>query len=292
VLRVEYDRMRVRVEFRQSEVSGVGMVENELKWIDHITNVFKTSSGDRDYIDLSAEREELLSPQLAEKELILRHITHKNYKNDWPGNIMEKMKESDVPVGEIMFFPGTEPHTLRALWKLNENIFVSFSVSEPKQDGGQLLGSVLEIDGETYDDLDEIIFRMIDPMNKHVRSLESCPKFKFLSRGDIESLLQQEKAQRPSYNPYYIGFSARHPGTLELSYLPSLHTVRRHYIRIIPGGFQLVNNKKTFKTVDALIGWFKTHATTLDAPPRHSGHREHHSSSSGHSYHQSRYYKK
>ena len=80
------------------------------------------------------------------------------------------------------------------------------------------LGKKLVMFGETYEDLDEILARYFSPINDFIRLLS---RQKFYRRGtqlEIEKLLMQAHADKPSTVHYFVSHLDASPGKFLLSY--------------------------------------------------------------------------
>ena len=131
---------------------------------------------------------------------------------------------------------------------------------------------VLIIDGEDFEDLDEIIARYINPMSNFVKEIMAHKNFKDISSNEevqiidkcnlnnfnqiIEKYLLEERAKISNRIPYLFTCCINFPGKFLLSYMIKLK-VRNEYITITHEGFKF--RLKMFKSFNELISWFKLH---------------------------------
>merc|ERR1719433_1800699 len=127
-------------------------------------------------------------------------------------------------------------------WKMckEPDIFVHFSIKEfDKPIGGRGVGLRLEMDGQKFDDLDQIIAEYIERMNELVQEMRDDTKFKFGFQEDVDNMLKEEKEDHPRKNPYAINYSYDYPGRFVLSYiLRDPKKVLHEYIAMTFKGFR------------------------------------------------------
>ena len=145
------------------------------------------------------------------------------------------------------------------------------------------VGKRLIIDGEDFEDLDEILARLVNPMSNYVREIMSHKNFNtFNSQNNtigsetqdattalanntntqinklenIEQFLIEERTKAPSKIPYVFTCCRNLPGKFMLSYMIKLK-LRNEYITITHEGFKF--RQKLFRTFNELVAWFKVH---------------------------------
>jgi len=135
-------------------------------------------------------------------------------------------------------------------------IFIHWDIEELQKPDPMSIGEVLKCQGRKYEELDEIIARFVEPIEKKYREVIAHPKFwERVSRGaSLDDLLKDEKKMAPMRIPYRICFSETHVGYVQIVYVPNRRT-RKEYITVRPDGFQL--RKKQFSKIGRLIDWFK-----------------------------------
>mmetsp|Transcript_28496 Transcript_28496/g.55398 ORF Transcript_28496/g.55398 Transcript_28496/m.55398 type:complete len:716 (+) Transcript_28496:82-2229(+) len=185
-----------------------------------------------------------------------RQVNHPLFKNVSREDAMRFLRAN--PNDTVIFRPsrsGSDHLTLT--WKVAEDRFFHWDVVELNKANPTSLGQVLKLDGQKYEDLDEIEDRFIEPMARHVREIMDNKKFIEVDADNtVEGFLRQDKSEYPNRIPYRFCFSDKHNGYLELHYIPR-RSIRKEYISISPKGFKFRN--RMFKTLARLIPWFKKH---------------------------------
>jgi len=127
--------------------------------------------------------------------------------------------------GEVLIRPSSRgPNYLTITWAFQDNWFKHINIEEKgKKIGSMGLGSQLFIQEddirEPFSDLDEIFARYIDPMNELVSVTVKHRSFMAGSPAEVESLMLQQRKEKPQRIPYFIRFEPNKPGTLTLTWL-------------------------------------------------------------------------
>jgi hypothetical protein len=175
---------------------------------------------------------------------------------------------------------------LTVTWKVNDHCFQHIDVLEEKKLNSFSVGKRLIIDGEDFEDLDEILARLVNPMAQYVREIMSHKNFNTFSSSQdynqtqdastnatatalanntntqvnklesIEQYLVEERTKAPSKIPYVFTCCRQLPGKFMLSYMIKLK-LRNEYITITHEGFKF--RQKLFRTFNELVAWFKLH---------------------------------
>lgn len=119
--------------------------------------------------------------------------------------------------------------------------------------------TVIGIDGTpigTYEDLDEICGRCIDPLVRNMLAFTGHPKFREGSEEGLEKVVKSAREAKPNVIPYFLAVSYRHPGAYYLCYLVSRNHPRREYIFPLPDGYKF--RDRTFSNIDHMINWWKS----------------------------------
>lgn len=188
-----------------------------------------------------------------------RVIAHPQFKNIGYQQCVVLLKDADI--GDAIIRPSSKgDNHLTVTWKVNQNVFQHVDIIEEKKINSFSLGKRLIIDGEEYEDLDEILARYISPMVGYCREVYSHkyyrPELDIENMPQIDSLLLQEQRQAPNKIPYFFICDKRYPGKFLLSYMVRLKARHEHFT-VTPEGFRFRNIKhKNFTT---LINWFKKH---------------------------------
>ncbi|XP_075913226.1 transcription elongation factor SPT6-like [Petromyzon marinus] len=127
--------------------------------------------------------------------------------------------------GEAVIRPSSKgTDHLTVTWKVAEGVSQHLDVREERKENPFSLGHSLWINGEEFEDLDEIIARHVQPMASLARDLLSHKYYRESTGGDtrrcVEELLAKAKRDRPSQIPYLISASTEFPGKFLLGYQP------------------------------------------------------------------------
>lgn len=119
--------------------------------------------------------------------------------------------------------------------------------------------TVIGIDGTpigTYEDLDEICGRCIDPLVRNMLAFTGHPKFREGYEEGLEKVVKSAREAKPNVVPYLLAVSYRHPGAYYLCYLVSRNRPRREYIFPLPEGYKF--RDRIFNNVDHMLNWWKS----------------------------------
>ena len=97
-------------------------------------------------------------------------------------------------------------------WKVTDGVHQHIDVKEKQKENAFSLGKSLWINGEEYEDLDEIVARHVNPMAAHARDILNYKYYRDTqgAKRDIaEEILREEKRKAPSKIPYIISVVAK-----------------------------------------------------------------------------------
>nr|XP_027201261.1 transcription elongation factor SPT6-like [Dermatophagoides pteronyssinus] len=166
---------------------------------------------------------------------------------------------SASPQGEAVIRPSSKGNDhLTLSWKVHDGIYQNVLIREEGKTNPFSLGQQLFIDQESFEDLDEIIARYVQPMASFARDLINFKYFRDLNgdRQAAEKVLNEEKQKAPSRIPYIVSASKEFPGKFLLSYQPNQKAFHE-LITVTPDGFKYRMN--VFKSIFQLFKWFKDH---------------------------------
>lgn len=112
---------------------------------------------------------------------------------------------------------------------------------------------------QTYEDLDEILARFVQPMAANAKDLIVHKCYMQANGGNSDELkrkLQEEKAKNPKRIPYFFSASKQLPGKFLLGYQPGSKP-RIEYVTVTPDGFRY--RDRVHDSVNSLLNWFKEH---------------------------------
>jgi transcription elongation factor SPT6 len=101
---------------------------------------------------------------------------------------------------------------LTVTWKVTEGVHQHIDVKEKQKENAFSLGKSLWINGEEYEDLDEIVARHVNPMAAHARDILTYKYYRDTQGGNrevAEEILREEKRKAPSKIPYIISVVAK-----------------------------------------------------------------------------------
>ncbi|CAH8361096.1 unnamed protein product [Eruca vesicaria subsp. sativa] len=166
---------------------------------------------------------------------------------------------SDKNNGESIIRPSSRGcNYLTLMIKIFDNVYVHKEIFEGEKEKVSLqsIGKTLKIGDETFEDIDEVMYRYVDPFVVHLMTMLSYRKFRNGTKSEIDSLLRSEKEQTPTMVVYCFGVSLEYPGSFVLSYVRSANP-HHEYIGLSPKGFKF--RKRMFGDVDKLVSYFKRH---------------------------------
>ncbi|XP_039837734.1 transcription elongation factor SPT6 homolog isoform X2 [Panicum virgatum] len=207
--------------------------------------------------------------ELAKKHFKPRMIVHPHFQNLTAEEAMQFL--SDKEPGEKVIRPSSRgPSFLTLTLKIFDGVFAHKEITEGGKDHKDItsllrLGKTLTIDNETFEDLDEVIDRYVDPLVGHLKSMLSYRKFRKGLKNEVDELLRAEKAENPMRIVYSFGISHEHPGTFILSYIRSTNP-HHEYVGLYPKGFRF--RKRDFDNIDRLVSYFQKN---IDKPPPDAG---------------------
>jgi transcription elongation factor SPT6 len=194
-----------------------------------------------------------LPPKKKPKVKINRTIDHPYFKNI---SILEgKELLRDKEPGELIIRPSSSGYdSLTLTFKYFKNQTINLKIMEKNKKDKFSLGSKLEVNRVEYDDLDEIIYRYVEPYIKFSKTLISNEKY-CDSYEDVQKRLESEKSKNPkTYVPYCTSLSDEHPGTFNIYFLPK-SKIKREPVIISPKGYIFL--KREFKSPNDLFTAFK-----------------------------------
>eukprot|EP00123_Amoebidium_parasiticum_P019108 comp24338_c0_seq2/m.46259 comp24338_c0_seq2/g.46259 ORF comp24338_c0_seq2/g.46259 comp24338_c0_seq2/m.46259 type:complete len:259 (-) comp24338_c0_seq2:478-1254(-) len=158
--------------------------------------------------------------------------------------------------GAAIIRPSTNPNHLSLSWKVYDGIICHKSIEERDRADPFSLGRTLILDGEKYEDLDEMDARYIQPLAQQIMDVSKNNYFvKPIPEEEIEYKLQEAKNKDPRRIPYHLCFSRQYPGKVLLAYMASSRGATKEYITLHPQGLRY--QKKHFSNLGKLLNHFK-----------------------------------
>ncbi|KAK8925663.1 hypothetical protein KSP39_PZI018098 [Platanthera zijinensis] len=224
----------------------------------------------KDDVTLHSEQEKARKEkELAKKRFKPRMIIHPRFQNVTADEAMEFLADKDA--GESIIRPSSKgPSYLTLTLKISNGVYAHKDIAESGKDHKDMtsllrLGKTLTIDKDTFEDLDEVMDRYVDPLVTNLKNMLSYRKFRWGSKSDVDDQIRKEKAENPMRIVYSFGISHDHPGTFVLSYIRSSNP-HHEYVGLYPKGFRF--RKRDFEDIDRLVSYFQKN---IDKPPPESG---------------------
>jgi len=234
VLRINKERCRVELSCHPDDVKSSRLERN---WIEK--NISDKDPYFRGHYEHEDERRLLNAgnEQKDAKRYLPRNIIHPLFKNVGRDEALALL--ADRAPGEMVVRPATGSlDALTVTWKVHDDVYFDFRIQEKEKPNPYELGAQLVIDGQTYEDLDQIQATFVEPMSRSATKLIDSPKFRFGPEAELDQMLRTDKSNEPSRIAYCFSVSARHPGMFAFSYLSS-RTIHREYVVATPRGYVL-----------------------------------------------------
>ncbi|XVF82582.1 hypothetical protein PTKIN_Ptkin16aG0061200 [Pterospermum kingtungense] len=206
--------------------------------------------------------------ELAKKHFKPRMIVHPRFQNITADEAMEYLSDKDP--GESIIRPSSRgPSYLTLTLKVYDDVYAHKDIVEGGKEHKDItsllrIGKTLKIGEDTFEDLDEVMDRYVDPLVSHLKAMLTYRKFKRGKKADVDELLRIEKSHYPMRIVYGFGISDEHPGTFILTYIRSTNP-HHEYIGLYPKGFKF--RKRMFEDIDRLVAYFQRH---IDDPQHES----------------------
>lgn len=202
--------------------------------------------------------------ELAKKSFKSRMIVHPRFQNISAEEAMEVLSDKDA--GESVIRPSYRgPSYLTLTLKVCDGVYAHKDIVEGGKDHRDFttylrLGKTLSIGEDTFEDLDEVIDRYVDPLVSNLKAILAYRKFRRGTKAEVDDVLRKEKYENPTRIPYYLSVSHEHPGAFILAYIRSTNP-HHEYVGLYPKGFKF--RKRMFDNLDKLIAYFQKHINDL-----------------------------
>ncbi|CAL1273727.1 unnamed protein product [Larinioides sclopetarius] len=248
ITKIDIERFQVDLTSRSSDLADKN---NEWRPPKDVYYDYEAEEKDMKAADNNAKKQ---SRQVYLKRVIV-HPSFKNVSFKEAEKLLETMDQGDVIIRPSS--KGT--NHLTVTWKVTDGINHHIDVKEENKENDFSLGHSLLIGDESFEDLDEIIARYIQPMAGYARDLLNfryCVNADGGKKKEMEKLLFNERKKNANKIHYFVAPSAELPGKFILSYLPRAN-VRHEMITVTPEGLKY--RSRIFRSVNSLFRWFKEH---------------------------------
>lgn len=207
--------------------------------------------------------------ELAKKHFKSRMIVHPRFQNITADEAVEFL--SDKEPGESIVRPSSRgPSYLTLTLKIYDGVYAHKDIVEGGKEHKDItsmlrIGKTLKLGEDTFEDLDEVMDRYVDPLVSHLKTMLSYRKFKHGSKAEVDEMLRIEKSENPMRIVYCFGISHEHPGTFILTYIRNTNP-HHEYVGLYPKGFKF--RRRMFEDIDRLVAYFQRH---IDDPQQDPG---------------------
>lgn len=247
IIKIDIDRFQVDLTTKSTD-----LMDKDGQWKPPKDLYYDT---DREKSEFEKEQEK--KKVQAQQAYIKRVIAHPNFNNIGYKECEKILANMDQ--GECIIRPSSKgADHLTVTWKVADGVLQHIDIKEEGKMNAFSLGRSLLINGEEFEDLDEIIARHIQPMASHARDIINFKNFLDTDgkKEIIDKKLYEDKKKAPSRIPYFLSATKQYPGKFLLSYMP--RTKPKHeYISISPDGFRY--RHKNFHSINSMMRWFKEH---------------------------------
>ncbi|KAL9240041.1 hypothetical protein vseg_014304 [Gypsophila vaccaria] len=198
--------------------------------------------------------------ELAAKRFKPRMIVHPRFQNITADEAMKFLADKDP--GESVIRPSLRgPSYLTLTLKIYDGVFAHKEISEGGKDHKDItsllrIGKTLKIDDDTFEDLDEVMDRYIDPLVGHLKAMLNYRKFRKGTKAEVDDILRIEKHDAPNRIAYCFGISHEHPGTFIITCIQNTNP-HHELVGLYPKGFKF--RKRMFNNIDRLVEYFQKH---------------------------------
>uniref|UniRef100_A0A7E4VC01 Suppressor of Ty 6 homolog n=1 Tax=Panagrellus redivivus TaxID=6233 RepID=A0A7E4VC01_PANRE len=242
ILKIDYDRMKVDLTCKGSALRNQEDVN-----VDSYFNFDKKDADER-------ERDHRQNIRREPTQFVKRVVTHSAFHNITFKEAEKMLKKMDQ--GDAIIRPSTSHRDhLVVTWKVTDDIYQHITVREENKVHHFNIGKTLYIGEDSFEDLDEILARYVQPLAALAREILGHKYFmESMKAEDVEKIkayLHNERVQNPRVYPYIFVASARFPGCFLLAYGSAHH----EFIALKPNGLKFRN--KIFRDIEQLINYFK-----------------------------------
>ncbi|XP_038702098.1 transcription elongation factor SPT6 homolog isoform X2 [Tripterygium wilfordii] len=198
--------------------------------------------------------------ELAKKHFKPRMIVHPRFQNITADEAVQLLSDKDP--GESIIRPSSRgPSYLTLTLKVYDGVYAHKDIVEGGKEHKDItsllrIGKTLKIGEDTFEDLDEVMDRYVDPLVGYLKAMLSYRKFRRGTKAEVDELLRIEKSEYPMRILYAFGISQEHPGTFILTYIRSTNP-HHEYVGLYPKGFKF--RKRMFEDIDRLVAYFQRH---------------------------------
>lgn len=141
---------------------------------------------------------------------------------------------------------------------MTTSVIQNVNIFEHGKPNAFAIGTSLVVEDETYEDLDEIIARYINPMASHARDILAFKYYRNVGddKDGISKYLKEEQQKNSNKIHYFVQASKKFPGKFTINYLPTSR-VCQEYLTVTPNGIRF--RQLLFPGFSDMLNWFKSH---------------------------------
>eukprot|EP00771_Trimastix_marina_P001044 gnl/Trimastix_PCT/2089.p1 GENE.gnl/Trimastix_PCT/2089~~gnl/Trimastix_PCT/2089.p1 ORF type:complete len:1618 (-),score=369.71 gnl/Trimastix_PCT/2089:90-4475(-) len=197
--------------------------------------------------------EKIKAKEKKRPKFVHRIIQHPLFQNISSDDAVAQLEEKDV--GEVIVRPSSRgSHNLTVSFKFHPGVICHIDIREEDKVNRLSLGRTLTIGGESFEDLDEIVVRHVEPIIALVKEMCDYEKFIEGPLQHLEEAIRAEKDSNPKRIPYAIGISHTHPGRFVWVYQPGSRP-RHINISVTPEGYRFLG--RTLSRPRDVVKYFK-----------------------------------
>ncbi|KAI9096504.1 SH2 domain-containing protein [Phlyctochytrium arcticum] len=248
VLRVDKEKMSVELSLRDTD-------RVRLRNTVPVDPRFDRDREDLELDELAAERNIEVRKSKHKQVRVIKHPYFKpmDYKH-------AQQFLADKPPGTVVIRPSTKGNDHFSItWKVDEDLYQHLGsymmhVAELQKENEWALGKILNIEGERYHEIDQIIAERIEPAHRRISDMTKHPKFQRKALSDMMRVMEDQcsTTRRSAYGfiivpdkPCQFMLVYKHPQS------------RPHQEYVIANHKGYLFRKRAFDTVDGLLKFFK-----------------------------------
>ena len=186
IVKIDPERFNVEITSKSSDLKDAG---DEWKPPKDKFYDLTAASEDLDKIRKKKQNEE------KKQTYTKRIIAHPQFKNVGFAQAISFLK--DMEIGDAVIRPSSKgSNHLTLTWKINKDCFQHVDILEEKKQNEYSIGKRLIIDGEDFEDLDEILARYIGSMTCYIREIMAHKNYKEID--SINAMFSQPGEQNVS----------------------------------------------------------------------------------------------
>ncbi|ELR24047.1 S1 RNA binding domain containing protein [Acanthamoeba castellanii str. Neff] len=176
-----------------------------------------------------------------------RTITHPLFRSCSWREAEDLLRDKEPGADAIIIRPSSQgSNHLNISWKLTDTVCIHTDVVERSS-------KKWEVEKQVYEDMDELIYRFIEPMTEFGREMQNYRLYRAEGRDSIEQRLRQDRETNPARIPYYVIPSPDQSRRFTIAYWHQ--KPRFESVAVTHEGYRYRGHH--FKNPEKLIAYFK-----------------------------------